>query len=251
MRLKGKAILTITALVCLSAPAWAEVDFLDSGQFRYGMLVTEANELLAGNESDFIIQYRIDTPSTNEISCVYKETEYYLVRFYQGSCYFIERRAEIEKDAVPGVFEQFTAKYGDSPEMTQSSDQRLWYGHWILRDRDVELTAYDRTDGKYLLTYQEFDPMLQGEALHVQEQEYMNKPVQIDPITGKPRLVEGDESQGDQSEAEGEPDGGEGQDSQAKDSKDGDQKESAKDDDSSENNDSNDDDDDDWDWYYG
>lgn len=246
MRVMSKAILTVVIILGFSTSSWAAVDFLEGGQFRYGMLVTEANDVLAKNESDFKIQYRVDTPSTNEIAVVYKETEYYHVRFYEGTCYFIERRAEIEKDAVPGMFEQFTTEYGDSPELTQSSDQRLWYGHWILRDRDVELTAYDRTDGKYLLTYQEFNPMVQGEALHVQEQEFANGSVQIDPITGKPRIVEGDQQSDEQGEAAEEDGDGQGSDSKAEDSKDGDKDDSSKDDDSSD-----DDDDDDWDWYYG
>jgi hypothetical protein len=60
------------------------------------------------------------------------------------------------------------------------------------------LTAYNRFEGQYILTYQEFDPMLLGEALRVQEQEVASSSVQIDPITGKPVLVDSD----DEAEAE-------------------------------------------------
>jgi hypothetical protein len=267
MRATSGIILIMAIVIGHLAPAHSAVDFLADGQFRYGMLITEANEWLANNESDFLIQYRIDTPSTNEIACVYQESEFYRVRFYQGSCYFIERRSEIEAEAIPGVFEQFTAEYGESPEVTQSRDQRLWYGHWMLRDRDVELTAYDRAEGRFILTYQEFDPLLLGEALRVQEQEVVNSGVRIDPITGKPVLVEtaaspetspedsgnaeeaaGDEAGGDEAggdEATGEEAGGDDQEAES---------ESGSDEDADQDEDEDagdDEDDEDWDWYYG
>lgn len=241
MQLLRQPILAIALALVFAASAHAAVDFLQDGQFRYGMVIGEADEWLAKNESDFIVQYRIDTPSTNEIACIYEETEFYRVRFYQGTCYFIERRAEIDAEALPALFEQFTAEYGESPEVTQSRDQRLWYGHWILRDRDVELTAYDRFEGKYILTYQEFDPLLLGEALRVQEQEVMNSSVQIDPITGKPILVESEESGGEQGEAADGDEEGQEAESQSEGEEDGDQ-----DEDSSEDEEE----DDDWDYYY-
>jgi hypothetical protein len=193
MRIVGGTLLMLALILGQALPGYAAVDFLQDGQFHYGMGVVEANERLAKNEDDFAIQYRIDTPSTNEIVCVYQESEFYRIRFYQGTCYFIERRAEIEAEAVPTAFEQFSAEYGETPEITQSHDQRLWYGRWMLKNRDIELTAYDRSGGQYILTYQEYDPMLLGEALHVQEQEVASSGVQIDPITGKPVLVENDD----------------------------------------------------------
>jgi len=202
MRKISRILLLLVLLLGLVVPGYAAVDFLEDGQFRYGMGIVEANEWLAGHEDDFIIQYRIDTPSTNEIACVYKESEFYRIRFFQGTCYFIERRAEIEAEAVPVAFEQFSAEYGETPEMTQSHDQRLWYGRWMLKDRDVQLTAYDRAEGQFFITYQELDPLLLGEALHVQEQEVASGTVQIDPITGKPVLVEEEQDEAGEEGAE-------------------------------------------------
>jgi len=228
-------ILLVLALILGSAlTAQAAVDILEDGQFRFGMGIVEANEWLAKHEDDFVIQYRIDTPSTNEIVCVYQEREFYRIRFYQGACYFIERRAEIEAEAVPIAFEQFSAEYGETPEITQSHDQRLWYGRWMLKNRDVELTAYDRFEGQYILTYQEFDPLLLGEALHVQEQEVASGSVQIDPITGKPVLVESDD------EAGAEDADSDSEDAEAEDAEEGDEESDPP---------PEDDDDDDWDWY--
>jgi hypothetical protein len=200
MRNLSIAILLLIA-TGLAPTAGNAADFLADGQFRYGMSYGEADALLAKREGDFIIQYRIDTASTNEIVCIYNESEFYRIRFFQGYCYFIERRAEAASGEIAGLFDQFIEKYGDSPEITQSSDRQLWYGRWMFNDRDIELTAYTGHEDMYILTYQEFDPILLGEALYTQEQEVLGGSVQVDPITGQPRLVPSEGEDGEAAES--------------------------------------------------
>jgi len=39
------------------------------------------------------------------------------------------------------------------------------------------------------VTYEEVDPIKRGDALHARESEMQNTPMEVDPITGKPRPV--------------------------------------------------------------
>ena len=55
-----------------------------------------------------------------------------------------------------------------------------------------------------MITYQEYDPLLLGEALYMQEQEVMGGSMQIDPVTGKPRLVSAEGEDGEAAEGDDE-----------------------------------------------
>ncbi|MBN2082081.1 hypothetical protein JW859_07720 [bacterium] len=195
------AFMILLAVSVLAVPARAEISLLEKGQLRYGESILDFNEQLNRNEEDFIVQFRIDTPSTNEIACIYNETEFYHARFYRGQCYYIERRQELPVEEVPVLFEQFGETYGETPEVTQSRDQHLWYARWMLKNREIELTAYSRTDELFFVSYTEFDPLLLGEALYVQEQEVQAGAV-IDPITGRAQLQESTEGQEGQAEGD-------------------------------------------------
>lgn len=213
MRIAAAVVLVVSVVLLCTAAKEKQVDFITEGQFAYGMEIAEANKRLEGDEENLAVMYRVDTPSTNEFACVYKETEFYRVRFFEGRCYFIERRAELDGDRVPELFTQFGEVYGETPESTQSRDQRLWYGHWMLKDRDVELTAYQRDGDVFVITYQEFEPLTVGEALRMQEQELGSGPMEVDPVTGKLRpaqhQVEDEEqsAEGEEGEAEAEGEG--------------------------------------------
>ena len=213
MRNAAAVALVVSVVLLCTAAKETQVDFITEGQFAYGMEIAEANKRLEGDEENLAVMYRIDTPSTNEFVCVYKETEFYRVRFFEGRCYFIERRAEIDAGRVPEFFSQFGEAFGETPESTQSRDQRLWYGHWMLKDRDVELTAYQRDGDVYVVTYQEYEPLTVGEALRVQETELGSGPMEVDPVTGKLRPatheVENEEqsAEGEEGEAEAEGEG--------------------------------------------
>jgi len=193
------ALVVLLAVAVTAAPARAEIALLEEGRIQYGASIVDVNKQLADNEDDFIVQFRIDTPSTNEIACIYNETEFYHARFYRGQCYYIERRMEVPFEEVPVLFDQFGETYGQTPEVTQSRDQHLWYARWMLKNREIELTAYSRTEELFFISYNEFDPMLLGEALYVQEQEVQSGVV-IDPITGRAQLQDTADSEGEESE---------------------------------------------------
>jgi len=234
IRTAAIVLLVASVGVLCTAAKEKQVDFITDGQFAFGMELAEANQRLEKDEKNLAVMYRVDTPSTNEFVCVYKETEFYRVRFFEGRCYFIERRAEIDAGRVPELFTQFGEAYGETPESTQSRDQRLWYGHWMLQDRDVELTAYQRDGDLYVVTYQEFEPLTVGEALRVQETELGSGPMEVDPVTGKLSPAQ-HQVEDDEQSAEGE---GEGEESEAEGEGEEEGEEPPPEDD-----------DDDWDWY--
>jgi hypothetical protein len=210
------AIITVVFLaVALLTAAKQSVDFLDEAQFSYGMSITDADRRLADGDKDFVMLYRVDTPSTIQFACTYKETEFYTARFYQGVCFYIERRSETDATGVESIFRSFSELHGETPDSTRSRDQHLWYSHWMMRDRDVELTASQRDGEIFIVTFEEYDPLVMGEALSTLEQEVGNTTYEIDPLTGKPRPSshpqEGDESaeNGDAEQEASDDDGGE------------------------------------------
>lgn len=182
------AIITAVFLAAaLLTAAKQSVDFLDEAQFSYGMSITDADRRLADGDKDFVMLYRVDTPSTIQFACTYKETEFYTARFFQGNCFYIERRSEADVASVEQIFRSFSELHGETPDSTRSRDQRLWYSHWMMRDRDIELTASQRDGGGFIVTYEEYDPLVMGEALSTLEQEVGNTTYEVDPLTGKPR----------------------------------------------------------------
>jgi len=163
--------------------------FGEDDVLTFGMSLADAEKVVgkSGKSKDWVIVYRIDTTQTCDMACVYQKTTYYRLGFYQGTCYSVEKRAEVPADSVEGIFAHFKELHGDTPENAHSADGSLMYARWALKTRDVALTAQRRDDGSYVMTYEEVDPVKRGDALHAQESELQNTPMEVDPITGKPR----------------------------------------------------------------
>lgn len=178
----------------ISVPVLAADDFAEEltkqKLLRYGMEQSEALKMLE-NEDDWDIAYRINTPSTTDIACRYQEKLYFQVRFYLGRCYYIEKRVECEETGLEGVFEHFHEQLGEAREATQSHDGKLLFSRWESDDRETTLTAHRRQSGKYMITFEEFEPEVIGIARHVQESELESMPTEHDPITGKERPAPG------------------------------------------------------------
>ena len=179
--------------------------FLEPDQLQFGMDLVDAQQRVA-DEKNWEIAYKIDTPSANDIACRYKEDVMYLAQFFEGRCYSLEKRAIVTKDEAMRIFEHYTETLGPTPEITNSRDESLLFGRWSLKDREIELTAYEHNSGNYVAIYVEYDPIAKGEALYARDSEMANQPMMIDPITGKPvPIKEGEgEAQGDGSQADGE-----------------------------------------------
>jgi hypothetical protein len=165
--------------------------FGEDDVLTYGMSLADAEKVVGkdGKSKDWVIVYRIDTTQTCDVACVYQKTTYYRLGFYQGTCYSLEKRAEVPGDSVESVFARFKEINGETPENAHSADGSLMFARWALKTRDVALTAQRRDDGTYTVTYEEVDPIKRGDALHARESEMQNTPMEVDPITGKPRPV--------------------------------------------------------------
>jgi hypothetical protein len=110
----------------------------------------------------------------------------YLAQFYEGRCYSVEKRAVVTPEEALQVFEHYTELLGPTPEITNSRDQKLLFGRWTLKDREIELTAYEHHAGEFMVIYNEFDPLAKGEALYARDSEIASQPMTVDPITGQP-----------------------------------------------------------------
>jgi hypothetical protein len=152
------------------------------------MYLTDADAVLA-DERNWEVAYRIDLGLTTDIACRWNRQVVYTLRFYQGRCYSIEKVGMADRSTVEQTFNYFADNLGPTPEFTRSRDGRLFFGRWKLPDRDIALTGHQREQGVYLLTYEEYDPLVEGEARHYQEQQLRNVETEIDPITGEQRVV--------------------------------------------------------------
>lgn len=176
-------------LACYFSGAAAQeerVDFTGSKQFSFGMEEDKANSLLEDTD-DWEIAYKIKTPTTMDVVCRYKEQLYFQARFFEGRCFFLEKRAEADLEEVSQVFEHYFDEFGESPEATQSSDGRLFFARWEKDGRETMLTADMRSNGNYILTFEDMLPELIGQANHVQEREISEMPSDVDPVTGNVR----------------------------------------------------------------
>lgn len=202
------AFVIACGVCCVVLAARNAADFTEERFFRFGMSLADADAVLR-DEDNWQVAYRIDTPSTADIACAWQEDVIYMVRFYQGRCYAMEKRTEVDFDEVERVFRFFDEKLGETPEATQSSELELLFSRWTLEDREISVTAYAYEGQSYMLTYEELDPLVVGEARHAQEQELESAPAAADPITGGPRRVgEGDAGEnGDDSGTREEQDG--------------------------------------------
>lgn len=201
------AVMALLCLALLGAKgAKPQQEFTHEDNFSFGMSITDAEAALKKSK-DFRIAYRVDTTQTSDMACVYKEAIYYRLSFYQGRCYSMEKRAEVPQEQIDPVFTYFKGKLGATPEATRSQDQRLLYVRWTFKNREISLTGSARSNGAYMITYEEVDNETAGEARRVQEDELQNMPQEADPLTGKLRRAAGDGDSGAGGESAG-PDGG-------------------------------------------
>ena len=202
------AFCCVAVLVCIPANAKEQPSrFLEQDQLQFGMELAQAQKQMT-DEKNWEIAYRIDTPSTNDIACRFKQDVMYLAQFYMGRCYSLEKRAVVSKDEALTIFQHYTEVLGPTPEITNSRDQKLLFGRWSLKDREIELTAYEHHTGEYMAIYTEFDPLVQGEAVRTRESELQSQPTTIDPITGKPVPLPQDPQAEGSGEGNGQNDGG-------------------------------------------
>src|SRR5690606_3505290 len=89
----------LALLLCLLPfRAQADTEFLSDKSFSYGMSQADAAEMVFGEKhsKDWEIAYDVATASTWEIACRHHEEVQYVARFYEGTCIFVEKRAEID-----------------------------------------------------------------------------------------------------------------------------------------------------------
>ena len=157
----------------------------DPAPLRYGMELAEAEKVVA-DQAMWRVAYRVDTATTVEFACVWSGSVFYHVRFLDGNCCYIEKRAEVEPEAVDQLIQMYRAVYGDSPEATSSRDGRLIFSRWQVPEREITISAVGR-NGKYKLFYEEFDPVQVGDVRVAQERE-LGEQADTDPLTGKLRI---------------------------------------------------------------
>jgi hypothetical protein len=138
--------------------------------FYFGMRLEASAELL-DSDSLYEVVYRIDTPSTADIFVTYQDKTQYLAQFLRGECIAIEKRAVVEAPAMEAMFAAYRQKLGEPHEAADSQDAKTHYAHWTYKDRELELTGLRRSDGRFLLIHEEYDPQLAGEAKALQQRE--------------------------------------------------------------------------------
>ncbi len=187
-RITSALCAAVAVLVLISAKGG--IDFTTERFFRFGMEQTAAEAVLQ-DAKNWKIMYRVDTTQTCSIACVYQETVFYQVNFYQGRCYLMEKRATVAQEQVDPTYQYYLDKLGKTDEMASSADEKLVFSRWTAKDREISLTAAAREAGIYMMTYEEQDPIAAQDAEHAMDEELNNpssNPQDVDPITGKPRL---------------------------------------------------------------
>jgi hypothetical protein len=172
MKLKRFALglLVVTAML-----GWAHSKDARPDGFYYSMSLEAANELL-DSDSQYEVVYRIDTASTADIFCNYLQKTQYLAHFLHGDCCGVEKRAVVEAAAMHSMFSAYRAALGEPHEGATTQDSKTHYAHWTYKDRELELTALRRSDGRYLLIHEEYDPRRAGEVRVLQERELKDSP---------------------------------------------------------------------------
>jgi hypothetical protein len=167
MRLLPLSLVTIV-LCWGSLPALAKSSKPDG--FFYGMRLGDADDLIA-DDSQYEVVYRIDTASTADVFCSYQKKTQYLAHFLRGDCIAVEKRAVVEATAMDSMFAAYRESLGEPKEGVVSKDGKNHYAHWTYKDRELELTALRREDGRFLLIHEEYDPRKAGEAKVLQQRE--------------------------------------------------------------------------------
>jgi hypothetical protein len=184
-----RPLLLTLAILLLASPAFAKQkkadQIHDPAPLRYGMELAEADKVV-GDQAMWHTAYRVDTATTSEFAAVWSGEVFYHLRFLDGKCCYIEKRAEVEPEAVDQLIQMYRGVYGDSPEATSSRDGRLIFSRWQVPNREITINAVGR-NGKYKLFYEEFDPVSVGDVRVAQEKE-LGDQAETDPLTGKLRI---------------------------------------------------------------
>lgn len=178
-----RTVLLTLLLVALPLLAQAK----PGGLLKYGMALEEAEQVLA-DEASWRIAYRVDTPSTAEIAAQWQDSVFYLARFYDGRCYSLEKRAQVQRAEVDALIELYIQTYGTTPDASQDRDGRLIYARWNRSEREVSIYATRGEGETYKLMYEEADPVVRSSARRTQEQELATLPRETDPLTGRIRV---------------------------------------------------------------
>jgi hypothetical protein len=212
-----RLLLTTLALLLLAGPAFAkekkDAQVHDPAPLRYGMDLEEANRVVS-DPAMWRVAYRVDTDTTTEFAAAWSGSVFYKVRFLDGKCCYIEKRAEVEAEEVDQLLQMYRAVHGDSREATSNRDGTLIFSRWQLPQREITISAVGR-HGKYKLFYEEFDPVQVGDVRVAQERE-LGERTETDPLTGQQRVSlmgqsasteqpESEASDSEQAEAEAKP----------------------------------------------
>jgi hypothetical protein len=168
MRFSALLLLIAGTCLLLVIPAWSKSAKPDG--FYYAMPLDDVQELLE-DDPQYEVVYRIDTDSTAAIFCTYQQKAQYLAHFLRGECCAVEKRAIVEATAMEAMFTAYLKALDEPHEAAASSDAKTRYAHWTYKDRELELTALRRTDGRFLLIHEEYDPRRAGEARVLQQRE--------------------------------------------------------------------------------
>jgi hypothetical protein len=157
----------------------------DPAPLRYGIEQAEAENVIS-DAAMWKVPYRVDTATTLEFTAIWSGQVFYRLRFLNGKCCFIEKRAEVGPEEVDQLLQMYRGVYGDSPEATSSRDGRYIFSRWQAPEREITISAVGR-GGKYKLFYEEFDPVSAGDVRVAQERE-LGEGGETDPLTGRLRF---------------------------------------------------------------
>ncbi len=190
----------------LPCEARASTEFLNDKAFQYGMNQLDAVKLIYGERSDreWEIAYDIATTSTWEIACRHHEEVMYVVRFFNGRCIYVEKRAELESKDMEKTISELFDRNGPTGEVAGNRKESQFFARWTVEERSMELMAMRRRAGLFLLSYQDCDEALNNEAMLVRDREIKQGRMVIDPVTGLavPHVGTGEDTAQDE---EGEP----------------------------------------------
>lgn len=183
-----RLLLPLLLLCLLPLRAWAETEFLNDKAFSYGMSQEDAAKMIYGDKhgKDWEIAYDVATTSTWEIACRHHEEVQYVVRFYEGTCIYVEKRAEIDGRDVEKTISKIFDVNGETAEAAGNTGESQFFARWTHDDRTIELMAMRRRGGKFLLSYQDADLGRVNEAMLIRDREIKQGRMVIDPLTGKP-----------------------------------------------------------------
>lgn len=200
----GFALILTGFVLCLgmAGTASADTEFLSDRSFQYGMSQEDAAKMIYGEKSskEWEIAYDIATASTWELACRHHEEVMYVVRFFEGRCIYVEKRAELEPRDMEKTISEIFDRNGSTAEVAGNRNESQFFARWNDEERSMELMAMRRRGGKFLLSYQDTDEELLNEALLIRDREIKQGRMVIDPLTGKaiPHVETGEQQSGEE-----------------------------------------------------